>query len=1307
MRTLVGIFHHDLLGEFFSREKFFGIKSRGAYLPCAVQAEDAEWDYNTTQLAGRAYVSASKKLVINDIKSGDAGNYTCSSSLGKSIMELLVIETSKPREMNLIPVGLSMLQVTWYVPEGTSDAVTSYNILIENLNNPEQIIRKQVTEFTSSGTQSYLVKGLTSGAAYRVYVFPRYGFGLNGSDFDVAGPRSDYEIVNMPEDDTKRKPQVQPPRTASVLYAIMESPTTLTCEGIEEDKDGIWEYDAPEDPTRYRIRYRPSSKELVLVIPRPELQDVGDFTCVSSGGRSTISLVVIDRKAPQFLRASAISTTQVKLTWTVPEGPKEYITRYEIEYYKTREWNIREYAFLEELSDDGQEMFTLENLTPGETYQVKVTAKYLYGEDGKGFDINGPGSDLAEVTLPTATPQASTQASPIVEVPRTAKVYYSIKGRSAYLRCFDVSEARGTWRYNTTQIQGRFFPRYDRGVLSLTINPVTVQDSGDYACVSGAQSSAVNLVVLDPAVPQRLAARVATGNRAQVYWMPPDSGEEHISFYSLKILDHRVSRTPSEFQVKASSTSSWVSHVLNNLTPYALYDVEVRAVYPTGENGRGPLSKGPPVYTKLQVPGTTEKPTTESMPEPTTEVTSEPTTEVTSEPTTEVTSEQTTEVRPEPTTKVTSEPTAEVTTESTSEPTPEPTTESATNLTTLGTPQSSTTPRIIRAKDVKAFNVTATPIASDTIKVTWTLNMSRKPDLLIGYKVSVWTRPSKIVERVQKRLSVFSPSFVNDEDDTSAWEAEFPELRTNEKYYINVRPVLKSGFEPRVKPISLFLKETSTVLPEMDALSVRAVAITCGYVLVSYRSVTGGALTDVSYTYAEEGSSTWTQPEGRHSPAEQYIVALNLKPSTTYFFKVKAKSEKQNVEAITHVTTQPSELDVLRPTGLKAVPIDGSSANISWSFSNASMGSIFYRINVEQKQEDNTFKYRQCTEGDIAFEETSTIDGLSLDGDNQYRVSITPYDLAGAGPVSEAVLIPEESDSTTLPVEDDTKLKVVVLSVREDQATLTMNVTGQRAQRLQSYRVRVNHVTPHGPHHKEQVLAVNPDDIPFTIEDLKPHRTYEVIVHAIAKGMHRPMKSETVYIRTSDTCKSEENQTDATAAPSNVTTDMPDATAAPSNVTTGMPNATSMASTVSENPGSTMAPISTAVTSSSMSSNISSESTLMVAVPTNATDIAEIPRESLVFNSSLPDEKLVLVGDNFDLRCSVSGYPMPEIRFYKDGVLAVESEAGAGFVDFYEQNITSSFTLQCVAINDQQILMKEIKIVVLGKMPRTHCSRNY
>ena len=51
------------------------------------------------------------------------------------------------------------------------------------------------------------------------------------------------------------------------------------------------------------------------------------------------------------------------------------------------------------------------------------------------------------------------------------------------------------------------------------------------------------------------------------------------------------------------------------------------------------------------------------------------------------------------------------------------------------------------------------------------------------------------------------------------------------------------------------------------------------------------------------------------------------------------------------------------------------------------------------------------------------------------------------------------------------------------------------------------------------------------------HRTYEMIVHAIPRGLGRPMKSEKVMIRTSDTCKPA-NQTEATASPTLYTTDI-------------------------------------------------------------------------------------------------------------------------------------------------------------------------
>ena len=61
---------------------------------------------------------------------------------------------------------------------------------------------------------------------------------------------------------------------------------------------------------------------------------------------------------------------------------------------------------------------------------------------------------------------------------------------------------------------------------------------------------------------------------------------------------------------------------------------------------------------------------------------------------------------------------------------------------------------------------------------------------------------------------------------------------------------------------------------------------------------------------------------------------------------------------------------------------------------------------------------------------------------------------------------------------------------------------------------------------------------------------------------------------------------------------------------------------------------------------------------------------SLEFTSQLPDEMPVISGNNIDLRCSASGYPVPEIHFYKDGKLIAEAQAGIEYVDFIEENIT-------------------------------------
>ncbi|KAK3803911.1 hypothetical protein RRG08_059775 [Elysia crispata] len=1223
--------------EFVTEEIFYGIASRAAYLTCAVSSagEKPTWLYNSSRLGRRAYMDKKGMLVINSLVPEDAEKYTCTTSLGKSTVELVVMEPSAPLDLNLNPLRPTILHVTWTTPVGSPNRITSYNVLIKNLKDDSKS-RVQVKDFHASGAQSHLLRGLNPGAVYQIEVFARYGYGIKGKDFDVAGPSAVGLPVQMPLDQTQAPKTAEPPKTGATQYTFLNRRTQLECHGIDDDKDAAWEYVEPQDMSRYQSRYRPNDKILDLFISRTQLEDSGEFSCVSSGGKSTLRLVVLDRQAPRYLRLSAESPTEVKLTWSAPLGSTDHIISYKVRVAKSD--NLGDYNIItsQDLSSDGMEKFLLNNLTPGQQYNIEVQAQYPYGIDEAVIDVSGPWSETAQITLPSAP----TEAPATSEFPQTANIHYANKDRSVTLRCSGVSKDNVRWQYNKTRLQGRASSRFDQRTNSsnLEISRLQLGDSDDYLCQTRTNESTVKLIVLEPSRPQRLQVRMVPGDRAQVFWLPPSVSSEHIKYYNVHVvLLSMPPTTHSDIQVKKSLPRRWVATVLDDLTLGATYDIQVRAIYPSGEEGTGVEVKGPPAGTRLQVPKPTEKPMTEATSEPT----SEPTSELTSEPTTEPTSEPTTEPTSEPTPEPTLEPTTELTTESGTESTPEP--ETTAELPTL------------TAEDLKALDVKAYALDSTTIRVSWVINMSSKPSVLLGYKVSLWNIPTNGRERVQKRASVEHPISFSKSAGISTWATEFSNLMPNEKYYMNVKPILISGPEPRARPISLYLKRIGS-----DQLSINAVALSCNTVLVTYRTVRGLTPDEVRVYQYNDSSTVWDEYTKPFDTVKQYLVVSDLQPETTYFFQVKAKFGNSFEEAITHVTTLSSEL--LQDLEVKVMPKDGSGIQIDWQKKGNAAESLVYKVTVEQRQPDRSFKQLRCSAYDIVpgDRQGAIFPYVDLMGNNQYQVKVTPYGLAGPGVSSESAPIPEEIDTTenaTKEETDETNLHVVVLEVREDQASLTMNVTGERANRLESYRVRVNHVTPRGPHHKEQVVSVDSEDLPLTIKDLKPHRTYEMIVHAIPRGLGRPMKSEKVMIRTSDTCKPA-NQTEATASPTLYTTDI------------------------------------YSTTPMNSSSNYSTETSFPELFPTNSTETVEMTNTSLEFTSQLPDEMPVISGNNIDLRCSASGYPVPEIHFYKDGKLIAEAQAGIEYVDFIEENITSSFKLQCVAYNYHRIMVKEIEILL-------------
>ena len=84
------------------------------------------------------------------------------------------------------------------------------------------------------------------------------------------------------------------------------------------------------------------------------------------------------------------------------------------------------------------------------------------------------------------------------------------------------------------------------------------------------------------------------------------------------------------------------------------------------------------------------------------------------------------------------EPAAEPVTEQTTQPEPEATAEPEPEPTTSRAQD-------VKARHVKAMNVRARQSKSDSITITWDLDFHYKPDILLGYKVSLWVRMNRTI----------------------------------------------------------------------------------------------------------------------------------------------------------------------------------------------------------------------------------------------------------------------------------------------------------------------------------------------------------------------------------------------------------------------------------------------------------------------------------------------------------------------------------------------------------------------------------
>ncbi|RUS80338.1 hypothetical protein EGW08_011907 [Elysia chlorotica] len=280
-------------------------------------------------------------------------------------------------------------------------------------------------------------------------------------------------------------------------------------------------------------------------------------------------------------------------------------------------------------------------------------------------------------------------------------------------------------------------------------------------------------------------------------------------------------------------------------------------------------------------------------------------------------------------------------------------------------------------------------ISSTQVLVSWK-NPLKNPQYLDGYLVTFTGEVEH--GRLNRRVD-FSDSSYEEFDGTMVIEGVYPGASQ-----LTITPYFKHGQVQYWQiPGPGVTYNINPTLWEGPELSIRAVALTPDTVLASLQVLDSDIVSDLETSYMDTSSQTWT--DFKVDSDERFAILTDLQPQSTYLFKAKAVLRLGKKEVVTHVATPPSATPA--PSNVDVESNGDSSLGIKWQQERS--GSVKgYIVTVEEQQPDESYR--------IHTKKTSTARELTVEGistEQQYRITVSNFDLGGPGPASEAVLYPE------------------------------------------------------------------------------------------------------------------------------------------------------------------------------------------------------------------------------------------------------------------------------------------------------------
>ncbi len=491
--------------------------------------------------------------------------------------------------------GNNQLTASWTAPSNRGDAITAYGV--EYCNSTDSTCTSEGDWSDDSPTEvvtSHDITGLTNGTTYKVRVRAQNSRGWSGwSSEATATPATTPGTPDSPtlevKDGSLGASWTAPTDTggsAITGYSVRYCDNSTLCDAANE-----WTVRTVSSgsTTTYTIGSLTNGKTYEVQVAARNRKGLSAWSFSASASPAALPA------KPTGLAVEAAHQS-LKVSWTASVDNGTTVTGYEVEYRKQNSDNTWPATWTSDDHSGTDTYTTIDSLTNGSKYQVRVQADSSNGKSGWTSAVSGTPKAVPDApdapTLTSGDRKIDLSWSPPNNNNGSAVTDYDVRYRK--------QNSNSTWPTSWTTLS-HTGTATTASMTSLTNGSayqvqVRAQNANGESPWSTASTATPAGKPAKPATPTVTASGGETGQELTVTWTAPSSNGSDITGYSVQYCDSSNDCTEESNWTEDSPSDipDPLSHAITGLTNGTTYKVQVRATNDVGDGAWSLSATGTP-----------------------------------------------------------------------------------------------------------------------------------------------------------------------------------------------------------------------------------------------------------------------------------------------------------------------------------------------------------------------------------------------------------------------------------------------------------------------------------------------------------------------------------------------------------------------------------------------------------------------------------------------------------------------------------------------------------------------------------------